>query len=258
MKQFLAVGINHFKLPGNDLAGCVADAQAMADIAEKLNADGIDILEDAKATKANVMAHLLPLIEGAKAGNLSYLGFSYSAHGTHYSRPSEDDGLGEALVCYDIAEKDGEWDQATIIKDTELHDLLNSIPPTCIAEVWLDTCYSGGMDRVFGRVNRYLHNPANLDCLTRVANNTMTTGLNSNIIMWQACSEAQESADARIPGQGAHGAFTWFWVQAFKANPQNSRVQLLVNTRYKLRNNDYDQFPRLKCWNAAAQMPAGK
>ena len=254
MKQFLAVGLNHFQVPGNDLQECVADAVDMQALGIKMGA-GNTILRDGQATKSGALICLGVLVNQAKAGNLSYLGFSWSGHGTHYSRPEEPDGLGEALVCYDIAEKDGEWNPATIIKDTELRDLLNQVPATCTAEVWLDTCFSGGMDRAFGKgKNRFLHNPDNPDKALRVANMNMSQGLNSNIIMWCACSEAQESADA--PDLG-NGAFTYYWLKAFKDNPQASRVELLLATRDGLKANGYDQFPRLKCWNAAGQKAVG-
>lgn len=257
MKDFLAVGINHFLRPGNDLNGCVADAEAMSTLFK--DDVGKAFLKDSRATKKRVWDCLQKLVNESQLGRISYLGFSYSAHGTHYPRPEEADGLGEALCCYDTDEKDGDWNPNTIIKDEELRALLNQVPLTCTVEVWLDTCYSGGMDRAFENHptrNRYMHNPGNTDKVLRLSNSAMNQGLNSNIIMWTACSEAQESADAWING-GSHGAFTWYWIQAFQANPKASRVELLLATRAGLRAGGFDQFPRLKCWNKAAQEAVG-
>ena len=259
MKKALCIGINHFLLPGNDLGGCVADQLSMVSVLDSLGVDKAIGLIDSQATKANIMEMLTGLVEQAKAGKLSYLGFTYSAHGTHYPEPQEADGLGEALVCYDIAEKGGDWDPATIIKDKELHNLLNQVPLSCVAEVFLDVCYSGGMDRLFSLAtskDRYLHNPSNPGGLVRLASTGMGDRLHSNIIVWEACSEAQTAADAYISG-GYHGAFTWFWTQEFKKDPKASRVQLLVKTRRALRAAGYGQFPRLKCWNAKAQAMVG-
>ena len=265
-KTFLAVGINHFKLPGNDLSGCIPDANAMGAVASLLGITTPNVLTDKNCTKKITMAWLNQAVQDAKAGRVYYIGFSWSGHGTHYPRPEEPDGLGEALVCYDIAEKGDDWDPATIIKDTELRDLLNQVPQTCLVEVWLDTCYSGGMDRAFGDIvkghpgwpkNRFLHNPNNSAGALRVANVAMNQGLNSNVIMWCASSEAQTSEDAYISG-GAHGAFTWYWTQNFKAKQSLSRVDLLVKTRAGLLAGHYDQTPRLKCWNAKAQTAVGK
>lgn len=256
MKKMLCIGINHFLHPGNDLSGCVNDAWAMKEIAELLGVESPTVLVDDQVTKLNVMAHLVPAVDEAKIGRLTYLGLAYSAHGTHYPRPEEEDGLGEALCCYDTAEKDGDWNPDTIIKDSELNLLLNQVPLTCTVEVWLDTCYSGGMDRAWGRTNRYLHNPGNAEKLIRLSDSTVTKGLNKNIIVWQACSEAQTSADAFIE-KGWHGAFSYAWIRAFNSNPRDSRVGILLSTRKWLSINKYSQFPRLKCWNAPAQRACG-
>ncbi len=256
MKKFLCVGINNFLLSGNNLNGCVADAEVMRDIFRSMGRDLI-VLQDKEATKKTVLANLSSMVNATKKGAVSYLGFTYSAHGTHYPRPEEPDGLGEALVCYDTVEKDGDWNPDTIIKDSELHSLLNQVPLSCTVEVWLDTCYSGGMDKAGGfplnpSKGRYLHNPSNPGSQIRLATTGMSDPLCSNIIIWEACSEAQTSADAYISG-GYHGAFTWFWTQEFMKNPKASRVQLLVRTRGALRTAGFSQFPRLKCWNAKAQ-----
>ena len=262
-ERFLAVGLNHFARPGNDLNGCIPDDHTMQGFATYFGINPDD-LEDKAAVKTAALGWLSKVQAEALANKVFYVGFSWSGHGTHYPRPEEPDGLGEALVCYDIREKGGDWDPDTIIKDTELRDILNGFPATCIVELFLDTCYSGGMDR--GMIlqphqqppftGRYLHNPGNSQRAMRMANSAMSHGLNSNIIMWCASSEAQESEDAYIAG-GSHGAFTWYWNEAWKANPGASRVDLLTKTRDALRANGYTQVPRLKCWNAQAQAKAG-
>lgn len=263
MKEFIPVGINHFAIHGNDLSGCVPDANTMESIGEGLGTIKTSPILDLKAVKKAFFDRGNISLANALAGKLTYLGISWSGHGTHYNRPEESDGLGEALCCANIAQLGDDWDPATIIKDTELRDFLNKFPMTCLVELWLDTCFSGGMDRALSvantRSNRFLHNPGNFDKLMRVAspNATMNVGLNSNIIMWCASSEAQESADAFIGG-GAHGAFTWYWVNRFKANPKATRTQILVDTRKGLSAAGYDQMPRLKCWPVPAQRQVGK
>lgn len=254
MKKILCVGLNHFLRPGNDLQGCVPDARSMSALL-----GGGDMLLDAGTTKKNVMRWLSLALDDAKDGKVDSIALTWSGHGTHYDRPEEADGLGEALVCYDIAEKDGDWDPDTIIKDSELHDLLNQFPASCLVEVWLDTCYSGGMDRVLfpSRSSRFLHNPGNTEGVQRFANSTVTAGLNSNIVMWTASSEAQTSADAYIKS-GFHGAFTWYWLQAYQAMPQSSRLELLLATRKGLADNHFEQLPRLKAWNARVQAGVGQ
>ena len=83
-KKFLAVGINHFKLPGNDLAGCipdekmmvgevalrlgsVADAQAVAKLFKGM-AGSMIVTEftDSQATRKNVLPWLWTVLIGSK------------------------------------------------------------------------------------------------------------------------------------------------------------------------------------------------
>jgi metacaspase-1 len=254
MQKFLAVGLNHYLRAGNDLNECVADAHDMGAFFARLHGVSPETLLNLDATKANALRILKQYVQEALEGKLSYIGFSWSGHGTHYSRPEEEDGLGEALVCYDIAEKNGEWDPATIIKDEELRSILNMTPPTCIVEGWLDTCYSGGMDRGF-RVarNRFMHAPDNTHRSLRISNSTITLGLNPNIILWCAASEGQEAADSPELG---NGAFTFAWLNAFRQDPYATRTEILLATR-RLIAGEYEQTPRLKCWNKQAQRSAG-
>lgn len=255
MKKALCCGINHFKLPGNDLRGCLADAAGMAHLTQGWGA-AVYLFEDGQATKKAVLSKLTDLVAEAKAGKLSYLAFTYSAHGTHYPDPHEDDGLGEALCCYDTAPNASgdDWDMTTIITDKELRNLLNQVPKSCLVEVWLDTCYSGGMDRLASpsRQSRFIHNPGNQVGEMRLANTNLGVGLNSNIVMWCASSEGETSADAYIKN-GFHGAFTWFWLKAYQDTPKASRLELLLATRKMLAANHYDQWPRLKAWNTWVQ-----
>lgn len=259
MRKGFCVGINHFQRPGNDLSGCIPDAKEMRHLlmGHLEVEDGLDYLVDGAATKANTIELLTNLVN---TPGLTYLGISWSGHGTHYNRPEEADGLGEALVCFDLAEQGGDWDPATIITDVEFKALLNQVPASCVVEVWLDTCYSGGMSKSlvpWVQTPRFLHNPGNTGEVMRLSNSTLTQGLSSNIIMWCACSEAQTSADAFIQG-GPHGAFTYFWGEAFRHNLNASRVELLLLTRTALKAAGYEQFPRLKAWNASAQRRVGR
>ena len=128
-KKALFVGINKFaSYPQFTLNGCVNDANDMAKLYKDLlgfKASEIVILTDAKATKTAIMAALKSMVADAKAGVFSYLVFGLSSHGTQMNDTSGDepDGMDEAFVPHDIAEKKGHWDPAHIIGDDELHDL---------------------------------------------------------------------------------------------------------------------------------------
>ena len=265
MKKALVWGLNHFAIPGNDLSGCVPDAIQMAGVFSALDCS-VQKLLDKQATASAIESYLLALQAEAKSTKgFYYVGLWGSGHGSHYPSVKEGDGLGELIVCYDIKSDGDNW-VSGFIKDRRMREILNGFPANGVVEIGLDICYSGGMDRGMIVVDhemtafyksRFLHNPNNPTGHLRVANSTISHGLNSNIIMWCASSEPQESADAWIAG-GAHGAFTYYWCEAFKKNPKASRVELLIATRKALTVNGYDQVPRLKCWNAAAQRSVGK
>ena len=90
------------------------------------------MLTDAQATKANVMAQLKSAVAAAKAGKVSYLVFSLSSHGTQMAdnNGDEPDGMDEAFVPYDIAQKGNAWDPARIISDDELMTCFSSCRTT--------------------------------------------------------------------------------------------------------------------------------
>ena len=128
-KQAICVGINKFaKYPQFTLNGCVNDAKDMAALCKSLlgfKAAEVKLLTDAQATKAAIMTALKKAVADAKAGKLSYILFSWSSHGTQVADTSGDepDGMDEAFVPHDIAQKGQDWDPAHIISDDELHDL---------------------------------------------------------------------------------------------------------------------------------------
>lgn len=252
-KRFLAVGLNKFALPGNDLQECVADAHTMQAVAGTMGIQA-DLLTDQGATKKNILAWLKDAVEQAKAGKLSYLGYAHSGHGTHYTAPNG--GLQEAICCYNLSELNGDWNPAGLITEVEFRGLLNQVPTSCLVEVWLDTCYSQGMTRLAQpHVNiKAIHNPGNADGVLRMANQPMQQRLNSNIVVWSACSEAQESADA--PNLG-NGAGTYYWTKAWKHNPKACRVDVIVLQRKLIAAGGFTQVPRLACWNAEGQKAVG-
>ena len=148
-KKAICVGINKFaNYPQFALNGCVNDAKDMAALTKDVlgfKASEIKVLTDAQATKAAIMAELQAAVAAAKAGKLSYILFSLSSHGTQMADKSGDepDGMDEAFVPYDIAQKGNAWDPARIISDDEFNALFSQLPASTLLEVYLDTCHSG-------------------------------------------------------------------------------------------------------------------
>jgi metacaspase-1 len=148
-KRAICVGINKFaKYPQFALNGCVNDAKDMVALCKQVlgfKASEVTLLTDAQATKAAILAALKAAVKQAVAGKISYLLFAWSSHGTQMADASGDepDGMDEAFVPYDIAEKAGDWDPAHIITDDEFHDLFQQLPDNVLLEVYLDPCHSG-------------------------------------------------------------------------------------------------------------------
>ncbi|MBS1854552.1 MAG: caspase family protein [Acidobacteria bacterium] len=262
-RSALCVGVNKFhNYPGAALQGCVADANNMSLLLQKLlgfTSGDITLLTDEQATKANIVKHLKEMIAGAKANKFSYLVFSLSSHGTRVPDREGDevDHQDEAFCPHDLAEKGGEWDRDHIIVDDELRDLFIQLPPNVLLEVYLDTCHSGTglreIDMLLDRKPRYL-SPPTAKAFYRiqgtrfrgVSHALMEKGIVHHIL-WAACRDDQTSADANIGGSW-HGAFTYFFCKEMMAcKNQLSRAQVLAKVRKDLHDAGYSQVPQLEC-----------
>jgi hypothetical protein len=263
-RSALCVGINKFhNYPAAALQGCVADANNMSLLLEKLlgfTSSDITLLKDEQATKANIMKHLKEMVTGAKEGRYSYLVFSLSSHGTRVPDKEGDeevDHQDEAFCPHDLAEAGGEWDRKHVIVDDELRDLFIQLPPDVLLEVYLDTCHSGTglreVDVLLDRKPRYLP-PPTPKAFYRIQG-TRFRGLSHAMmekgivhhILWAACRDDQTSADANIAGSW-HGAFTYYFCKEMLAcNNKLSRAKVLAKVREDLRRGGYSQVPQLEC-----------
>ena len=248
-KRAICVGINKFaKYPQFELQGCVNDAKDMAAYCKKslgFKASEVVLLTDAQATKAAIMKALKSAVADAKAGKLSAVVFSWSSHGTQKTDTSGDepDGMDEAFVPHDIAEKAGDWDPAHVIVDDELHDLFQQLPDKVSLEVFLDTCHSGSGLRgaefslhaprvkfiappggCQGAVKQKVVRGFALERSTAAAEKPAT-----NQILWSGCKANQTSADAYFKGR-YNGAFTYYYLQAANGGANGSGAKLTRNT----------------------------
>lgn len=129
----LVVGINNY--PGtNALPSCVQDATAFSThLQSKFAFQEIKALTDQQASKHAVLDGLAWLFNGATPQDR--LVFFYSGHGY---RPQINGELREALVTQD----------SRFLDDTELADAMVSVPDGVLTIV-LDTCFSGGLEKLF-------------------------------------------------------------------------------------------------------------
>lgn len=261
-KRAICVGINKFaNYPQFALQGCVNDAKDMAALCKSLlgfKASEVSVLTDAQATKANIMAKLKAAVADAKAGKLNYILFSWSSHGTQMTDKSGDepDGMDEAFVPYDIAEKAGDWDPAHIISDDEFHDLFQQLPGSALLEVYLDTCHSGTGLRgaefsLHAPRPRFVAPPGGQGAvkqravagfaLTRAAEEAPAT----NQILWSGCKSNQTSADAYFNGR-YNGAFTYYFVKTMTATQNKLARTAVVQQMRSAMAGKFSQVPQLE------------
>jgi hypothetical protein len=269
-KHALFVGINKFaNYPQFTLNGCVNDAADMVALHKTLldfKPAEITKLTDAQATKAKIMAQLKSMVAAAKAGNLSSLVFALSSHGTQMDDTSGDepDGMDEAFVPHDIAEKNGKWDPAHIISDDELHDLFVTLPSSVLLEVYLDTCHSGTGLRgaEFGPhapKPRYIAPPEHEFTKKKTAKmrgfllNRPKKGTKvaskevagEHHILWTGCKANETSADAFFNGR-YNGAFTYNFVKVMRETKNKlSRKEVVAKMR-ALMKGEFAQNPQLE------------
>lgn len=272
-RKALCVGINLFKnYPGNALQGCVNDANAMETLLNQyFGFTGSDIvkLTDSQATKANIMANLREMVDGAKAGKYTYLFFSMSSHGTQVpdTNGDEPDRADEAFCPHDLAEAGSTWDPDHLIVDDELHDLFIQLPPDVLLEVCLDTCHSGtglkAVDFLLDRKPRFIPPPSL--AAFKMVEGRRSRGLYKMFlekgvvqhILWAACRPDQTSADAIIAGSW-HGAFTYFFCKEMNATQNKvSRNEILKRVRADLASGQYNQTPQLECQATVRGIPMG-
>lgn len=281
-KKAICVGINKFAgYPQFTLNGCVNDAKDMAALAKDVlgfKASEIKTLTDAQATKAAIMAELNAAVAAAKAGKLSYILFSLSSHGTQMADKGGDepDGMDEAFVPYDIAQKGNAWDPAHIISDDELHDLFAQLPASTLLEVYLDTCHSGTGLRgtefsLYAPRPRYVAPPAGelqgmvkqrkvrgftLQRAARgdappkavkgkAAKTTDKAVAGEHHILWSGCKSDQTSADAYFNGR-YNGAFTYWFMKTVRDTANKlSRKDVVTKMRAAMKGK-FSQVPQLE------------
>lgn len=134
-RRALLVGLDVYPDPRNNLNSCVADTLAFKTLLQTtygFDQATITLLHNQNATLANVRAGLDTLFSGAHEGD--QLVYFESSHGYQYP---DGDTMVEVLCLYD-----------QFLKDTEFSERTQALPPDVLTVV-LDSCHSGGMNKVF-------------------------------------------------------------------------------------------------------------
>jgi metacaspase-1 len=207
--RLLACGCNLYPgAPGSDLRGCLND---VADVAYTLGMWGYQVekLENAQATRANIINRLNRLIINSKPGD--FIAFYYSGHGTRILDASgeEADGWDEAIACYDFP--------YGVVRDDEFRALFAKLPAGVTCNAIYDTCHSGTMTRLLGGPGRIKSIPYPLDVSPPEKPKAIIPGLKERV--WSAC-RADQYAYEIILRDGTHrGGFTYFLCQRLRSTP---------------------------------------
>ena len=249
-KKALCVGIN-YKGSGNDLNGCINDANAWADLLVAhfdFPKPDVKLLLETQATKVNIIAGLKALLAGAQSGDV--LVFQNSSHGTYVVDQGSDepDRYDEAICPYDF--------KRNLILDDEMREIFSGLPARVRLTILLDSCHSGTATRLvfdptagyrkerfldpkeFGGVE--LENPRKAKGAEKLPQSGMKE------ILLSGCKSTEYSYDAQI-GSTFSGAMTYYALDTIKkANYKITYADLATKLNAALAAEGYNQHPQLE------------
>lgn len=255
-KRALCVGINDYPYSGNDLNGCVNDANGWAEMLKEnydFSDSDVKLLLDSDATKKNILDELKNLLTDASEGDV--LVFTNSSHGSYVADTTGDEPKYDEILCpYDISDSQ--------IVDDELRELFQNLSKKVRLTVILDNCFSGtatraavgdilpGMKTPDDRRIRFL-SPAlrGLPVLENPWSAKPKSGdkypeSKMNEVLLTGCTDKEYSYDAYFSGT-YNGAMTYYALRAIReANYKLTYSQL--HQRIGNLIEDYPQHPQLE------------
>ena len=265
MNKALLIGINHYKIPGADLRGCVNDVNNLKAALLKYFAfqeQNIKVFTDLKATKKAMQDGMMKLVKGAKRGDVLLI--HYSGHGSNLPDDNGDeaDGRDEILCPTNLDWKDP-------LTDDWLRIAFDKLPAGVNLTVIMDCCHSGTNTRAVPAqdapiIERFL--PCPLDLMAAESGRKLTGEVKGkraalkkqakrrkdlvNVdlpeILIAGCRDTQTSADAHIGGS-YNGALTYNLVAAItEKTGKLSYGELHTRTVSLLKEGGFDQVPQLE------------
>jgi hypothetical protein len=134
----LTIGLNYARSP-YELGGCVNDAKGYAQRFKQRGAEIADRWGDTY-TPDELLQDLQQLKERATSTTRTVICFS--GHGTEFPDFTKESGMGQGICLWD-------GKQIHIVDDTDFSAAVRQIPGSVF--VILDSCYSGGMDRMVAK-----------------------------------------------------------------------------------------------------------
>lgn len=257
MKRSLHIGINNYPGTGNDLNGCVNDAN---DWQDALDARGFKttMLLDAMATKANMREAIIDIVSETGRDDIAVITFSGHGSWVPDENGDEPDGRDEALCPYDIH-------MGEILTDDELYAILCERERGARIIVISDSCHSGSVARMsnmipgleqdpwkFSKI-RYMppeiflkRDSVRLEKARRVERVTASTNkIRAASLLLSGCKDIEYSYDAWFKGR-ANGAFTYVALHVLKTLPPDATYGTWYQKiREILPNVNYPQTPQI-------------
>jgi hypothetical protein len=253
-KRALCVGINDYPQRGQDLTGCVNDANAWATLLTEHydfpRAD-IEVVLDRDATHDAIVAGLERLLTKTRAGDV--LVFTNSSHGTYIKDTDSDEAVYDEAICpYDVDEKP--------LVDDELRTIFAELKRGVRLTVISDSCFSGSVTRAAEgpltpdhRRVRFM-NPKNIGRAeipdvrraARPKRPDVYPESSMKEVLLTGCNHKQYSFDATIDGT-PHGAFSYYALAAIRdARYRITYEDLHAQAVAALAMSNYDQEPQLE------------
>lgn len=269
------VGINDFVGTGNDLAGCVNDANDIARLLRPVSTmvgDAIDttpffhcstqvtMLLDSQATLKAATAVLKTFVASLEPEELGFIWFSQ--HGTFVKDLNRDepDGTDEALVFQDLG----------LMIDDEVGKILAKRKSGSYIFLGTDSCHSGTVQRLYQPVDRkperkvrYLP-PERLPLSVRPTISQMRAlgAVKANqaplqgVIHFAGCQDTEYCYDAQFKSR-PNGAFTYYLLrralQALK--PGATFGDWFTAVRGFLPSVEYPQSPKCNAYSSMLALP---
>lgn len=248
-KLALCIGINDFPGTGNDLNGCINDAQDWENVLVKRGFD-VKMLLDKQATRSLILKIMTELLTATVKGDSIII--TNSTHGTQIPDTSGDevDGFDEAIcVISDDQQK------IDLITDDELWKLFKLKKPG-VQLVWIaDSCHSGTMVRAFGEVysgkRRFLPWPVIRDIMQSPVNGKREESFERDekspwpCLLLAGCQDNEYCYDDYFQNR-PNGAFTKSAIDALKNLPMQATYSDWFRTIKKtLPSNRHPQTPNI-------------
>ncbi|KLI05692.1 Caspase-1, p20 [Mycolicibacterium conceptionense] len=268
-KKAVLIGVNRYRVPGNDLRGCVPDVKNMAELLQQryeFDPDDISLITDFKATKEAIETAVIGLVRGARRGDVLLL--HYSGHG---SNVPDDDGDESDERDEILCPTDLDWNDP--LRDDWLRSVFDGLADGVSLTVITDSCHSGTVTRALEPpdapvIERYLPSPWDLAAAESgrgLAGPTRGTRRHKPAadvvhvdipeVLISGCRADQTSADAAIAG-GFAGALTYNLVEAVtESRTPLSYRELHDQTCAKLKRGRYEQVPQLEGSEARLEQP---